>query len=105
MSGQLQQPGQRPFSTPDLNQGNEVELAEAASKYFTYTGEFYLDERGVEPILKHKMQLSLFPNWVGNLQRRVMRLEGDLLILSPEMAFPIHVCMSLCFGGGLLILG
>jgi hypothetical protein len=92
MGAQMQEPGQANFSSPDLNGGSEAELADSAGRYFGYTGEFYLDESGDEPILKHKMQLSTFPNWLGNVQRRVMRFEGDCLILSPEA--PVEILVS-----------
>jgi len=92
MGAQMQEPGQANFSSPDLNGGSEAELADSARRYFGYTGEFYLDESGDEPILKHKMQLSTFPNWLGNVQRRVMRFEGDCLILSPEA--PVEILVS-----------
>ena len=91
MSAQMQQPGQANFNSPDLNGGSTAELAEAARRYFGYTGPFYLDESGEEPILKHHMSLSTFPNWLGNTQRRVMRFEDDTLILSPEAPIEILV--------------
>jgi len=89
MSSHIQQPGQKNFESKDLNGGTETELADAARRHFGYTGEFYVDESGAEPILKHHMSISTFPNWTGQTQRRVAKLKGDELILSPER--PIEI--------------
>ncbi|KAK4960511.1 hypothetical protein LTR10_003407 [Elasticomyces elasticus] len=93
MSAQLQIPGQSPFASGDMNGGTTKELAEAGRKYFAYTGQFWLDESGDEPILMHEMRCSSFPNWLGNVQRRIMKLsvEGgeQFLTLGPEKAVEV----------------
>jgi hypothetical protein len=91
MSAHIQIPGQANFKANDLNGGTKDELAEAARRHFGYTGPFYLDESGPEPILKHHMSISSFPNWLGNTQRRVMKLHGDELVLGPEAPIEIMV--------------
>ena len=88
MSAQLQVPGQPPFKFNDLNGGSVEEYAEAGKRYLAYTGPFYLDESGDEPLLQHHMTNSSFPNWLGNTQRRRVSIEekGDeqYLTLAPE---------------------
>ena len=79
MSTQLQIPGQSHWKSDDLNSGSKEELAEAAQNYLAYTGPFYLDESGEGPALQHHMTNSSFPNWLGNTQRRLVKIikEGD----------------------------
>lgn len=80
MSTQLQIPSQPDFKVNDLNGGSKDELAQAGKNYLAYTGPFYLDESGSsEPVLKHHMTNCSFPNWMGNLQRRIVGIakEGD----------------------------
>ena len=94
MSAQIQIPGQPPFASQDMNGGTGHELAEAGKRYFAYTGPFYLDESGREPVLVHAMACSSFPNWMGGMQRRVMELaeeDGErLLTLGPERAVEVQ---------------
>ena len=88
MSAQLQVSGQPHFKSDDLNGGSKEELAEAAKNYLAYTGPFYLDESGEAPLLQHQKTNSSFPNWLGNTQRRLVKItkEGDdqYLTLGPE---------------------
>ena len=88
MSAQLQIPGQPPFQSGDISGGSKDELAEAGKNYLAYTGPFYLDETGDEPLLQHHMSNSSFPNWFGNTQRRVVSIsddgDGEYLTLGPE---------------------
>ncbi|KAL9121628.1 MAG: hypothetical protein Q9187_001820 [Circinaria calcarea] len=88
MSAQLQMPGQSHFRTNDLNGATREEFAEAGKHYLAYTGPFYLDESGEEPLLHHHMSNCSFPNWLGNTQRRLIKIakegEDDYLTLGPE---------------------
>lgn len=88
MSAQLQIPGQPPFAKNDLNGGTKEEYAESGRRYLAYTGPFYLDESQKEPILQHHMTNSSFPNWLGNTQRRLVKISSDgndqFLTLGPE---------------------
>jgi len=90
MSAQLQIPGQPDFKVNDLHSGSKDELAQAGKNYLAYTGPFYLDESGSEPVLKHHMTNCSFPNWMGNTQRRIVGItkEGGnkFLTLGPEGA-------------------
>lgn len=33
--------------------------------------------------LEHEMMVSLFPNWIGQQQQRIVSLDGDTLKLGP----------------------
>ncbi|MGA7778724.1 MAG: lipocalin-like domain-containing protein [Paraburkholderia sp.] len=45
-----------------------------------YTGPFKVDEE--KQTLTHSMFISLFPDWTGQTQPRVVRINGGLLNLS-----------------------
>lgn len=59
--------------------------------YLGYAGPFHIDETGSEPVLQHHMSLSSFPAWLGDTQRRLVRLEGNILVLSTESEILIEV--------------
>jgi Lipocalin-like domain len=70
--------GRRPFVAGDLLSGSTAEKAGAAETYVSYCGryEFHGDT------VLHHVELSLFPNWVGVTQERLVKLSGDRLTLS-----------------------
>jgi Lipocalin-like domain len=80
MSAQLMKPGRRPFVSGDFFDGTADEYREEASAYIAYSGPFHVDE--TEGTLTHSMFVSLFPNWIGQTQPRVVSIEGDTLHLA-----------------------
>ena len=58
-----------------------------ATTYIAYTGEFHVDEEAQK--LTHSMFISLFPNWIGQTQPRLVKIDGDSLHLST--ASPIEL--------------
>lgn len=84
MSAQLMVPGRAPFHTPDRLSATEKELADAMRTYMAYSGKFdvYYGPNG-HPCLHHNMQISSFPNWIGDTQERFARIDDDMLTLSP----------------------
>lgn len=93
MSAQLQTPGQPHFNRNDLSGGTEKECAEAGRNYLAQTGPFYVDKSANEPVLRHHMSNCSFPNWLGNTQRRMVKITeegGDkYLTLAPEGAIEV----------------
>ena len=88
MSAQLVTPGQAPF---DRAGGSDKDWAEVGRSFVSYTGQFYLDERGDEqgrPILMHHMGTASVPYLRGDTQRRLMRFsnesDGKYLILGVD---------------------
>jgi hypothetical protein len=79
MSAQLSQPNRRPFASGDWFKGTDEDYRHEASTYIAYTGEFHVDEE--KQTLTHSMFISLFPNWIGQTQPRVVKIEGDTLHL------------------------
>jgi hypothetical protein len=80
MSAQLCHPDRAPFASGDWFKGTPKEYEAEASSYIAYTGPFNVDEQ--QQTLTHSMFISLFPNWQGQTQPRVVKIEGDFLYLS-----------------------
>jgi hypothetical protein len=80
MSAQLCRPDRIPFASGDWFNGTPQEYEAQASSYIAYTGPFNVDEQ--QQTLTHSMFISLFPNWIGQTQPRVVKIEGDFLYLS-----------------------
>jgi hypothetical protein len=70
--------GRRPFAAGDLLSASTAEKADAADTYVSYCGRY---EFHGETVI-HRVELSLFPNWVGVAQERLVKIDGDTLTLS-----------------------
>jgi hypothetical protein len=66
------------FAAGDLLSGTPEEEAQAEETYVSYCGRY--DWRGDTVI--HHVELSLFPNWVGVDQERLVELRENRLTLS-----------------------
>jgi len=86
MSAQLMHLDRKPFVSGDWFKGTDEEYKQEAAGYIAYSGPFHVDEE--TKTLTHSMFVSLFPNWLGQTQPRVVKIEGDDLYLST--ASPIH---------------
>lgn len=80
MSAQLCHPDRPHFASGDWFTGTPEEYEAEASSYIAYTGPFHVDEQLQS--LTHSMFISLFPNWMGQTQPRVVKIEGVYLYLS-----------------------
>ena len=80
MSAQLMRPGRAKFASGDWFKGTDDEIKGEAGGYIAYSGPFHTDEE--KQTLTHSMFVSLFPNWLGQTQPRVVKIEGDMLHLS-----------------------
>ena len=80
MSVAIMRAGRRPFEVTDILLGSEAERASAASSYMSYAGRFTIDGERI----RHLVEISLFPNWVGTVQERRVDLRGDALTLSTD---------------------
>lgn len=79
MSAQLSTPDRKPFASGDWFKGSDEDWKQEGSTYIAYTGEFHVDEEAKS--LTHSMFISLFPNWIGQTQPRVVKIEGEYLFL------------------------
>ena len=66
------------FAADDLLQGSTDEKARAAETFIAYCGRYEL----ASDTVIHRVELSLFPNWVGTRQVRRIEMAGDRLTLS-----------------------
>jgi hypothetical protein len=66
------------FAAGDLLSGSIEEKAHAAGTYVSYCGRY--DFRGETVV--HHVDLSLFPNWVGVDQERLVEVRGNRMTLS-----------------------
>ena len=80
MSAQLMKPDRKPFASGDWFKGSPDDYGREATTYIAYSGESHVDEETRK--LTHSMFVSLFPNWIGQTQQRVVKIEGDELNLS-----------------------
>jgi len=74
----ITRPNRTKFAAGDLLRGSTEEKVQAAGTYVSYCGqyEFWGDK------VVHRVELSLFPNWVGSDQERLVELKGNRLTLS-----------------------
>lgn len=77
MSVAIMQPDREPFASGDLLGGSDDEKARAAESYLSYCGRYEYSGDSVV----HRVELSLFPNWVGGDQERSVDLDGRRLTL------------------------
>src|ERR671917_1797615 len=78
MSVAISRPDRARFAAGDLPGGSAEERARAAETFVSYCGRYEL--RGQTVV--HFVELSLFPNWVGAEQERLVEVAGDRLTLS-----------------------
>jgi hypothetical protein len=74
----IMRPARTHFLAGDLLSATTDEKARAAEGYVSYCGRYELQGDTVI----HHVELSLFPNWVGVDQARLVNISGDRLTLS-----------------------
>ena len=78
-------PGDRPrFATDDVTGGTADEQAGAFATFIAYGGRWEVDGDTVT----HRVETSLFPNWIGTVQRRRWELDATgrfLTLTSPPL--------------------
>jgi len=72
-------PSGRPsFGAADILGGTPDEKCAAIGTYISYCGRYEVAGERV----RHQIELSLFPNWTGVTQERIVSLNGDTLRIS-----------------------
>ncbi len=66
------------FAGDDLLGGSQAEKADALATFIAYCGRFEVHGG----VVAHEVEVSSFPNWTGTRQERLMKLQGDRLMLS-----------------------
>jgi hypothetical protein len=82
MSAQLSAADRPNFESGDMYKGKPEEYLAAGLSYLAYSGPYYVDE--ANRIVEHEMFVSLFPNWKGQRQARIVKLDEKELRLSPN---------------------
>lgn len=81
MSAQLMSDQERPaYEGKDLHTGSKEQMAAAAHGYHAYSGKYEVDE--ANQILYHHMEVSLIPNRLGQVQDRLVQIEGTKIIIT-----------------------
>jgi hypothetical protein len=73
----LSEADRRRFNSRDFGGGTPEEALVAVNSYISYSGRYEVDGNTVT----HHVEMSLFPNWVGEDQTRTLRITDDKLIL------------------------
>lgn len=82
MTAQLMQPDRPQFSRPQSRDGSEEQIVKAYRGYLAYYGTYTVQEK--DGYILHKVEASLYPNWVGGNQKRFFRFEGERLVLEAD---------------------
>ncbi len=72
------------LASEDMTGGTQAERAEAFASFVAYGGPFEVEGN----VVHHRVEMSLFPNWVGTVQRRRWELDDDdrvLILTSPSV--------------------
>jgi hypothetical protein len=81
MSVSFMKEGRPTFASGDMRGGTVEEKIAAVEGYVSYCGRF--EVRGEKVV--HKIEVSLFPNWIGMSQERLYEFEGSQLTLSTPL--------------------
>jgi hypothetical protein len=82
MTTMLAAGGRENLVTEDVVGGSEAERAAAFSTFLSYCGTYEVEG----DVVIHRIELSLFPNWVGDEQRRYFEFsDGALVLRTPPL--------------------
>jgi len=68
------------FAAKDIKRGTTEEKVAAVDTYISYCGRYEVQG----DMVIHHVEVCLFPNWIGNDQKRTFEFDGDRLLLSTE---------------------
>jgi hypothetical protein len=68
------------FGAKDIKKGTAEEKVAAVDTYISYCGRYEVQG----DMVIHHVEVCLFPNWVGNDQKRTYEFDGNRLQLSTE---------------------
>ncbi len=81
-SGQIVASARPAFQSGNLLKGTAEEIKTAFEGYIAYYGTYEVDEANGQ--ITHRVEGSLFPNWIGDFQTRNYQFEGEKLRLNTE---------------------
>ena len=80
MAGQVMRPGRAPV---EIGGGSAQPVRAAYIGYIAYFGTYEVAPDGRSVV--HHVEGSLNPEWVGGIQRRALRFDGERLVLSADV--------------------
>ncbi|WP_168073841.1 lipocalin-like domain-containing protein [Caulobacter sp. SSI4214] len=95
MSAQLAKGERARFASDDVYAGRADEYEQAGQSYLAYSGRYFVDDATGR--LEHEMFVSFFPNWQGQRQVRVARIDGDMLYLAPAEPMPFNGGLKMAY--------
>jgi hypothetical protein len=90
MSVAFMKDGRSTFASGDIRVGTVEEKLEAFDGYVSYCGRFEVDGG----IVVHDIEVSLFPNWIGERQERFYEFDRDKLTLSTPLQLVGGISLS-----------
>ena len=78
VSATITRRGRAPYAAGDPLAGTAEEMAAAARTWTSYVGTWAVEGDAVV----HRIELSFFPNWEGEVHRRTWSIQGGFLVLS-----------------------
>jgi len=85
MSAQIMNPKRKNFAREHYTGATAEEYTQEGSTYLAYSGPFEVNEE--KKSLTHSMYVSLFPNWTGQTQSRIVHFADGLLHLESGTPF------------------
>lgn len=79
VSAQLGDPKIKNFKSENKYKATDKEMRKAFNEYDSYYGTYEIDTKN--KVIKHHIELSLFPNWNGTTQERSYKFLNDHLEL------------------------
>jgi len=80
VSAQLMRKDRPNFASGDQQKGTAEEIKAAFEGYVAYFGDYVIDED--EKAVIHRPTGAMFPNWIGQDQKRFYEFSGDQLTLT-----------------------
>ena len=77
----IQKGGRTPFKTGKQWTASDAEKVRAYDDYLSYSGCYEITGGQVT----HHVEISLYPDWIGQLQTRELRFDGDRLYLTARL--------------------
>lgn len=84
VSAQQMATGRPAYASGDLHEGTAEEMAAAAHGYMAYAGRYEivsLDPETGDVTVRHSMNVSMNPTWLGQSQERNAHVEDDILTI------------------------
>lgn len=85
MSAQIMDTRRKNFHQEHWANATPEEYTQEGSTYLAYSGPFRTDDE--KQLVSHTMYISLFPNWTGQTQNRIVILKDNYLHLESEKPF------------------